>query len=402
MRTWVLVVALAGACGGGAGTAPDMQEDAGAPSAPLMAGMYTPRTDIDAEVALVAALTNARTASGMFQWDAIDTAVAPTAPLGAFLARLDQEFLGASGAQGEYALTRTVREALVRGRAATTDDARGIAKQGVEKPLLVALGLGVTSELRLARAAAREGQWVRASRAWDRAAAYLSGLHGNLGTRSSTSANGVWGASVMTLTDENMAERTLALLVRGRAGLDARSVRTVVETSAEASAYVTKYYFLSGLNYAHEVRATLAMMRDATKVFAEGRYFFEGVVLPNHGRSDAEAVRAARARWRGEPSALDRAEVLRDSAALYALGLRPAVEALASADASARQETLALLSGTVDALDEALGAAGQDVPALRARLVEARTRADAGDGAAAATLARAVLDAIQGLAARGS
>jgi hypothetical protein len=364
--------------------------------------MYTPRTDINAEVALVQALTNARTASGMFQWDAIETAVAPGTPLGAFLARMDTEFLGASGAQGEYSLARTVREALAQGRAAANDDARGVAKQGVEKPLLVALALGMNAELRLAGDAARGGQWVRAGRAWDRAAAYLSGLHGNLGTRSTTAANGVWGASPSTLTDENMAERNLALLVRGRQGIDARSVRTVVETAAQARTYVLKYYFLSVLYYAYQVRTTLAMMGDPTKVYVEGRNFFEGLVLPSLGRSDAEVVRQARQRWRSDPRALDRADVLRDAVTLLVLTLRPAVEALAAANASDRQETLGLLTGAVDTLDEALAAGRQDPMPLRARLIEAGTRADGNDAAGAAMLARQVLDALAALAAPAS
>lgn len=390
--TSMLIAALACASAGcgddGTGT------PAVTPSAPLYMGQYTPRTSVEAERATVAAVANVRTLAGTYTWDAIATAAAPGTPVARLLTDADAVSLGAM-AQGDYSLDRMFRDGLALGRMATTDDARGVAKQPVEKSLLVALALSTQASLREAAVEARAGRWAEASAQWDRAAAWFQGLESNATTRSSTAANGVWGAGVTTLASENMAARIVETLVRGRMAVDARSQRTVVETAAGLEVYLTKYFFLSVINYGYEVPVAVAAMRPTEKVMWEGRAFVEGVVLPFFGASADAPVAALRARWRGPAAMVDRATTVRELAAVYAaLATRWSAEA-ATAQESDRLAAVARVTATLDVLSEALTHAGADTAALRARAVMAR---DAASGAATTPHLDAIRDAIAALA----
>jgi hypothetical protein len=351
---------------------------AATPSAPMYMGQYTPRTSVEAERATVATVATLRTLAGTYTWDAIATMAAPGTPVAQMLVDADRVSLGAM-AQGEYSLDRMFREGLAQGRTAANDEARAVAKQPVEKSLLVALGLSTQAALRGAAAEARAGRWAEASAHWDRAAAWFQGLESNATTRSSTAANGAWGAGVATLSRENMAARIVETLVRGRMAVDARSQRTVVETAAGLEVYLTKYFLLSVVNYGYEVPVAVAATRPTDKLMWEGRAFVEGVVLPFFGASADAPVAALRARWRGPAAMVDRATTVRELAAVYAALVARWSSEAASADELDRLAAVARISATLDVLAEALTHAGNDMAALRARAVMAR---DAATGAA--------------------
>lgn len=375
------------------------------PAAPtpttLFEGMYSATTNVETEKTEVTTIGQIRMLAGMYQWDTIDTMAAPSTPVGLLLSRIDRAYFGENAATSEYSLERTFRNGLAAGRNATDDNARQIAKQYVEKSLLVLLELAMHSELRNAIEQALAGCWINAREHWDRAAVYYSGLDGNFRSRSMTTIPNVWGDGTSMLTDENMGSHTVELLGRGLTAIQGTSARTVNLLANELTVYTTKYFFLSALNYGHQVQTAVTMGTNPDKPRAEGTMFFEGLVLAHFARSNSTAVANARARWRGSPMNITRLAVLRDSGSLYSELTASAINTFLTGNDNERWSSIARIGATVDVLDEALTYSGQNVATLRDTLATARSQLQENNTSAAASSLRQVQTAIESVARAG-
>lgn len=401
-----LVLGLAMGCGpsnppadgGDAGT----QDVVQAQPRSLFNGMYTTTTDVSAQEALVGEVATARMRAGMFQFAEIDAQAGASSPIGRMLSAVDTAYLGTNASSNPNSLERTFRNGLAAGMSATTDDARSVAKQYVEKSLLVALELAMHIELNAAAEHARYGRWAQVREHWDAAALLFTGLEERFRNRSTTMVMGIWGPGTSMITDENLADRTIELLARGPAAIDAMARRTLLETTSALVVYTSKTFYLSGLNYAAQIESRLAMMMGTDVARAEGGTYYQGVLLAFHAQSTTAAANMARTRWTTGPIAdLTLLNVIRDSGALYAEMNAQAVADYASASDDDRAITRARLTATVDVLDEALAFAGQDVAMLRQTLVLAGTRSASGDHAGAAALLSEVENAITAVARAG-
>jgi hypothetical protein len=401
-----MLLGLATGCGASTPPAGDAGSDAStdassATPTPLFNMRYTATTDVTVQMQLVASINALRERIGMQQFDMVDAMAPATSPVGQLLTRLDARFIGANAASVDYSLDRMFRTAVMQGRMATTEDQRAVAEERAEKSLLVALELAMHVELDEAVEEAIEGDYDHARRNFDAAAAYFTGLQSKYESRSTTMVQNVWGMGNSRLTDENLSDRVIEHLVRGRAAVDQMSRRTVIERASTLIVYTSKYYFVSSLNYASAIQTRLASMMSVAGPQAEGGTFYEGVLLPYFGAMPSAAATTARARWRGMPAEITRTAVLRDSGALYGELATASLNGFATADENHRWQAIARVRAIVDVLDEALPFARQDLAMLRTRLDTASMRADANDAAGALMLLNEVQASIATVARVG-
>lgn len=384
-----LVLTFAMGCGSGT--------DGAEPSAPtsLYAGMYTTTTDVSAELATVRGVEQVVDLTEADQWDSVEARVAGTTAVGRLLARLDQEFIAAP-ATSEFGIERTLRRGIALGRAARTDAERDVAHEVVVKSFMVVLGLAMQSELRAVADDAGAARWASARQRWDRAAVYFSGLEPGVREYQTQRIPGVWGAGHDALSSDDFAASMIELLGRGRAAIAASTGRATIETATQAGVYVTRLYFLAAVKYATLLdNATRASVTPDPAWQTEGTYAYEGVVASFFGRAPTAAASTARARWRGPAAMITRAQLLRDSAELYADVNARALEGYASATDSERWSAIVRATATVDVLAEALTASGQSPATLKGELVMARALSETGNHADAIARLREVQTAVE-------
>lgn len=367
----------------------------GATSPAMFENAYTPRTNMADTLATVSTVGAIRAQSVAYRFDQVATQSAAGGPVAQLLARVDRAYLGDGVAASPYSLERMFRAAVTQGQAATERAARDVARQPVENVPLVVLHLAMRSELAAAAAAARAGDWSTASASWDRAAAYWSGLEASTRLRATQPADAAWGAGPSTLTDDDMAGRMIEMLARGRGAVDAKARRTVVETAGALTVYGTKYFYLSMVHEAFEVEEARGEGEPTTLEFTEGVALSEGVSMTFDPLAARPSTATYRARWHGAETLVTRAPVMVELGAVYADAAQADVQRYAAGTDDDRADVIGRLRAMVDVLDEALAANGQDVAALRARVVTATNTADV---AAAARELAAVQAAVATLA----
>ena len=391
----LLAVSLTVGCG-----TPMPVTDAGADvapviSTPLFMGGYTATTNIAQPIAGAQACAALIENAEMNQWTMVDTATAATSPFGEMMARVDREFIGELAATSEYGITRTVRRGVMLGLAATTDDERDIAKETVAKPSHVGIALAVDSELRAAIDDAIAARWDSARSHWDRGAAWFTAIEPDIRDYQAQMVIGVWGTNNNALSSDNISAATVDLLRRGRAAIDAMSVRTVVEVGNQSIAYFTRLNFLSGVKYSTNIEnAVRASEPVDVAAQPEGTYAFEGAILPFFGHSAPPAVVTARAHWRAAVTTITKTQFLQDAAAVYTAINAASLETYVGSTDNDRWATIARMTGEVDVLVEALTFSGQTPPTLHNQLAMARSASDTGDHAAALALLNQVQTAI--------
>ncbi|MDP3274151.1 MAG: hypothetical protein Q8Q09_03080 [Deltaproteobacteria bacterium] len=353
---------------------------------PLLMGMYTATTDVSAEIAATTQLGTVRglpAAMPMGWWDAAAAMTADGSPVILLLERADRHALGAMASGHPQSLLARFRAAITSGRMATDDDGRGVARQRFEKSLLAALALNVQVAVDAAIASSVRGCARESLQHWDRVAAFYTGLDGNARTRSMTMAPDVWGTGVNNLTDENMGDLLVERLGRGRTAAMGASSRALISVGEEFKMYLTKYFFLSVMNYAYVVPSRLSMMMSATVAHAEGATFVEGLLLQLDPAGTGMGTVASRGLWAGTPDQVAQRSAMGLIIGVYGDKLARDTTGFASKTPEEQLAIAARVVGMVEALDEALVYARQDIGALRTAASTARSSASSGNAAGA-------------------
>ncbi len=382
------------------------QGDGGADGGSTLFGRYAVTSDVASTTALVREIGELRALAEMHSFPAIDARLQPTSDVGVLLTRMDRRFNGADGAAGAAGLERRLRDGIAAGRATMDALVSSVAEEATDKSLLVTLALAMIDEIQQATADVRAANWASAASHWDRAAVWFTGLEPKFRSRSTTSIPNVWGPGTSALSNENLADRTIALLVDGRGALTAQSRGAAIEIAERTRWYLSKYFFLASVAYGNIVE-TAAAGTNTDVARMEGGTFFEGVTLPIiDGSAATTAVTSSRARWNGGtmPGAVTRLSVVRDAAQLHVDALGGPVSAYAgtSIDDETRAVLRARLDTTLAIFADPLTLAGRDPVALRARIASAAAQSQAGDHAGAAAALVDVLDGLRAVATVGA
>lgn len=337
----------------------------------LFGDTYRVATDQTEAWSLSTDLASARTAAGAYDWQAVSSSVSPGTRIATAAAAAEQTLTGAAAKQSSP--TALVAHGISLGKAASTEQERAIAKQYVEKPLLVLSGL-------VARQALGKGS----AESIDSAAVTLFGLEDKLTKRSESAVTDIWGPGTSTITTDALSTRVGQLLMVARSAA-AQGDPLSSYHAARARVYVTKYYYASTLNYAHEVEADVIAAKPSDVHQVEGRMFAEGVANALFGAADDDAA-PLRSLWAGPAANVTLASVRAALLEAYLLVADDAVSAIGAGGEGAIGAA-GVLAGTVDVLAEPLGARGRDPAALVSSAQSIATKLHGGDVAGAKSAA---------------
>ncbi len=366
--------------------------------APLFMGAYTPATRVETETAMAAAVNTLRElpeVPNAAWWTMAAPMTTETAPAIELLRRADT-ISTATGTPNS--LLTAFRAALAEGGTTMDANVRTAAAERFAKSLTAAVGIMMRASAHSAIASLQLGCTLEATQHWDRAAVYFTALDSKVRSRSMGMSAGVWGPGRDRLSEDDMVASILDKLTRGKTAITAGSANGLRSIGDELAMYLSRYYFLSVITYAVEIPSVLAMMESPLPPVNEGMTFGEGLIfMVNYARAESPAAVAMRARWRGPAAMINRNEMIRLSAGLYAEMLNRDLTAFAAADAQEKLSITARASGVLDALTEALRLGGANVSTLKLNILAARTATASGNAMEAVAPLTATRDAVVAL-----